>query len=50
MVGDQVLPRRRDQHRELLQQLERLEEEVRAPVVERVLALVGEPAAEGVTR
>ena len=43
MVGHDVFPRGRDQHRELLQQFERLEEEVCGPVVERVLELVGEP-------
>ena len=37
-----MLPRWRDQDGELLQQLERLEEEVGGPVVERVLELVGE--------
>ena len=37
-----MLPRWWDQHRELLQQLERLEEEVGGAVGQRVLELVGE--------
>ena len=47
MVGHEVLAGRRDQDRELLQELERLEEEVSGPVIEGVLELVREPPVGG---